>query len=191
MNILSEAKARPAPAAVGPPHLAPGLVCSRDSRPADFFEVFLSRLPNELLHLLPHPQIPSFGPGRAVAPLPFPLCRRRSARSSAGRSATVTDASWSSGFRSSASRRFTIALPHANLFWTGVLTVDHRRHSRLRLFRHPGLRAGAGPGESRFDLRAFFSVSLSAWPASAPPSSASWPIAPASTTSFNSAPSCR
>ena len=39
------------------------------------------------------------------------------------RSATATGADSSSGFPSSASRPFTIALPHANLLWTGILTV--------------------------------------------------------------------
>ena len=49
---------------------------------------------------------------------------------------------------------FTLALPHANLFWTSVLSVGAGAHAGERLPRHRRLRTGAGAGEGRHDLRA-------------------------------------
>ena len=44
---------------------------------------------------------------------------------------------------------FTLALPYANLFWTGVPQRDHRRGDRLGLLGDPRLRPGAGAGPRR------------------------------------------
>ena len=44
---------------------------------------------------------------------------------------------------------FTLVLPYANLFWTGVLTVLDRPDPGLGLLGDPGLRAGAGARQGR------------------------------------------
>ncbi len=40
---------------------------------------------------------------------------------------------------------FTLVLPYASLYWTGILTVIIGGYSRLGVLRHPGLCAGADP----------------------------------------------
>ena len=49
---------------------------------------------------------------------------------------------------------FTLLLPHANLFWTGVLSVPIGLDSRLGVLGDPRLRAGSRAGQGRHDLRA-------------------------------------
>ena len=46
---------------------------------------------------------------------------------------------------------FTLALPHANLFWTGVLTRGDRPGAGVGVLGDPGLRAGAGARPRRHD----------------------------------------
>ena len=64
---------------------------------------------------------------------------------------------------------FTLALPYANLFWTGVLTVVDRLHPRLGLLGDRRLCPGAGARPRRHGLRACSSASPSASAGSARP----------------------
>ena len=86
---------------------------------------------------------------------------------------------------------FTLLLPYANLAECGLLTVAHRRDSRLGVLGDPGLRAGIGAGQRRHDRRPFLRPRLRHGRHRLGRARACWPTTPASTSSSTSARSCR
>ena len=64
---------------------------------------------------------------------------------------------------------FTLVLPYANLYWTGVLSVIDRAGAGLGLRGDSGIRAGFGRPARSAPSRACFTDWRSAWAASARP----------------------
>ena len=165
-------------------------LCACHSWPAHFFEIFLPRQPNELLHLLRHRQIPSLDSGRAISSLPLSLRGRgghdsgRPDRGPLGRKLVI----WVSILGVAP---FTLALPARQSFLDRRSCRHYRNHLSLRLFCDPGLRAGVGAWKSGADLGAISSASPSAWRALVRPFSGNSPIARASNTSSAFAPISR
>ena len=83
---------------------------------------------------------------------------------------------------------FTLLLPHANLFWTEVLTHRDRAHPVLGLLGHPRLRAGADAGPGRHGRRPVLRLRLRHGRHRRRRCSASWPTSRASASSIRSAP---
>ena len=81
------------------------------SRRADLLEVFLSRQPDELLHLLPDQKFDVSVPDLAISSVPFPLRGRASAHHRRTDRRPLSGVSSSFGFQSSASRRLPSLLP--------------------------------------------------------------------------------
>ena len=86
---------------------------------------------------------------------------------------------------------FTLALPYAGLFWTGILTVADRRDHGVGLLGHPGLCAGTHTRAGRDWSAGCSSGWPSAWRASPPRCSAGSPTGRASAMCTGSARSCR
>ena len=86
---------------------------------------------------------------------------------------------------------FTLMLPYANLFWTGVLSMII---GVILASAFPAIVVYAQellPGQGRHDRRACSSAFPSAWAASARRCWARWRITPPSPSSIRCAPSCR
>ena len=117
-----------------------------------FSKYFYLVEPVELLHLLPDRAVRRLGAGVAAPSLRLPRWRRRRhviggpIGDRFGRKYVI----WVSIL---GVLPFTLALPYADLSWTGVLSRDHRPHPLLGLLGHRRLRAGAGARPGRHDLR--------------------------------------
>ena len=96
---------------------------ARDPRRADLLEVLLPGEPDQLLHVLPDHEVPRVGASAQLDLFIFlaavaagTIARRPDRRSLRTQGGDL-------GARSSACCRSRSLLPHANLFWTRVLTV--------------------------------------------------------------------
>ena len=121
------------------------------------FEVPLHLVTELLLYLLPDPEIWGFGAERAA--LSFPLPGRgcgRYLRRSYRRPVWAPPVIW---FSILGALPFTLLLPYASLFWTGVLTGDWLDPG-LGVLRHPGIRAGSVAGTRRHVAGMFFGFSF-------------------------------
>ena len=89
----------------------------------DLLEVLLPRQPHQLLHLLSHQPLPRLRPRLAGAPLPLPRRRRRRNPHRRPHRRPLSAASYVIWCSILGVLPFTLILPHANLFWTAILTV--------------------------------------------------------------------